>query len=257
MPAPLSDAARAATRGLSAADALGLAPGDHHYRAFVGPPDRFDFMSGTQFCLLFTLGLRDHHRVLDFGCGSLRLGRLLIPFLQPDRYFGIEPETWLIDDGLDHELGRDAVRLKRPRFSADPGFDCRVFGETFDHIVAQSILTHTGPDLARRFLAGAAQSVTADGLVAFSYYRGPEERPTLPGDGWYYPDCVAFSEEQMLALVSEAGLHGRAIPWYHPASRWIVASRNPARLPAPSHLEVLRGAVLNAPQFAGSLPPAG
>jgi SAM-dependent methyltransferase len=69
-------------RQLPADAAAVLPPGADHYRAYVGPPDRFDFMSATQFSLLFALGLRDHDCVLDFGCGSLRLGRLLIPYLR-------------------------------------------------------------------------------------------------------------------------------------------------------------------------------
>jgi hypothetical protein len=52
-----------------------------HHRAFVGQPQRYDVAAASQFALLFLLGLREHHRVLDFGCGSLRLGRLLIPYL--------------------------------------------------------------------------------------------------------------------------------------------------------------------------------
>jgi len=240
-------------RAFSTAEAAGLTPGDRHYRAFIGPPDRFDFMSATQFSLLFALGLRENHRVLDFGCGSLRLGRLLIPFLQEGRYFGIEPETWLIEDALDRELGRDVLRIKHPAFSPDNGFDCRVFRETFEFIVAQSILTHTGPDLVRRFLASAAESLAAEGLLVFSYSRSDDPRATLPGDGWHYPQCVGYTEIQMLSLLAEAGIHGRAIPWYHPGARWIAASRNSARLPKPSQLLLLRGAVLNQPQFEDSL----
>lgn len=73
-------------------DAHELEAGDRHYRAFVGPLDRYDLLGAGQMALLYLLGLREHHRVLDFGCGSLRLGRLLIPYLRPGRYFGIEPE---------------------------------------------------------------------------------------------------------------------------------------------------------------------
>lgn len=55
--------------------------------------------------------------MLDFGCGSLRLGRLLILFLNDGRYFGIDPNRWLIEEGLERELGRDAARIKKLHFS--------------------------------------------------------------------------------------------------------------------------------------------
>ncbi len=61
-----------ATRNLSEAEARRLEPGSEHYMAYVGPADQYDLMSATQFRLLTTLGLRSFHRLLDFGCGSLR-----------------------------------------------------------------------------------------------------------------------------------------------------------------------------------------
>ena len=70
-------------RALSREAAKALPPGARHYAAYVGPPEQYDFMGATQFRLLTTLGLREHHSVLDFGCGSLRAGRLLIPYLAP------------------------------------------------------------------------------------------------------------------------------------------------------------------------------
>lgn len=54
------------------------------YRGYVGPEAQYDLMGATQFRLLCTLGLREHHTLLDFGCGSLRAGRLFIPYLLPN-----------------------------------------------------------------------------------------------------------------------------------------------------------------------------
>lgn len=51
-------------------------PGDGHYRTFVGPTYRCDLIRARQFALLCLPGLRDAHRLLDFGSGSLRLGRM-------------------------------------------------------------------------------------------------------------------------------------------------------------------------------------
>src|SRR5277367_6499807 len=95
---------------------------DALHRAFVGPPDRYDLASAGQFSLLTALGLREEHTLLDIGCGSLRGGRLFIPYLNPEKYFGIEPEQWLIDQGIAAEIGRDLANIKKPAFSNDSNF---------------------------------------------------------------------------------------------------------------------------------------
>ena len=239
------------TRTLSVGDAKRLHAGSDHYRSFVGPPGRFDFMSGTQFALLFHLGLRDHHHVLDFGCGSLRLGRMLIPFLQPDCYFGIDPNQWLIEDGIARELGYSAVTLKRPRFATNGDFDCGVFERRFDFIVAQSIVTHAGPDLATKLLTSAAQALEQNGLLLFNYiqHSGGQEA----ADGWHYPRCIEYAPPAMAAMLKRARLAFTPLPWYHPRASWIAAALSPTALPDARYLEHLSGAVLRSEQFADSL----
>lgn len=96
---------------------LGLNAGDAHYRAYVGPPADYDLIAAMCFGLLTALGLRGRRRLLDVGCGSLRLGRLLIPYLDVGNYYGMEPNQWLVDEGLAQELGREIVALKKPHFS--------------------------------------------------------------------------------------------------------------------------------------------
>jgi len=95
---------------------LGLKPGDPQYRAYVGPPEDYDLVAAMAFNLLTTLGLRQHHSLLDIGCGSLRIGRLLIPYLNRGNYFGVEPNKWLVDEGISRELGETLVQIKRPTF---------------------------------------------------------------------------------------------------------------------------------------------
>ena len=113
-------------------------PSSRH-RAYVGPGERYDLMSATQFALLHALGLREHHKLLDFGCGSLRAGRLLIPYLGRGRYHGVEPNQWLVEAAIEHEIGRDLVALKSPHLHTRDDFRADRCGTDFDFILAQSI----------------------------------------------------------------------------------------------------------------------
>ena len=99
-----------------------------HYSAYVGPPAEYDFMGATQFRLLTTLGLRETHQLLDFGCGSLRAGRLFIPYLSAGKYFGVEPNSWLVKEAITHEIGQDQIRLKSPTFLHNDDFTVTEFG---------------------------------------------------------------------------------------------------------------------------------
>ncbi len=103
--------------------------GAHHYRAYVGPPEKYDLVGAMQFNLLTHLGLREFHYLLDIGCGSLRAGRLFIPYLLSGHYYGIEPQSWLVEEGLNKELGREILQLKRPVFSHDSDFNCLQFNQ--------------------------------------------------------------------------------------------------------------------------------
>src|SRR5206468_10042007 len=95
---------------------VGLKPGDAHYRAYVGPPEDYDLIAAMAFNLLTTLGLRQHHALLDVGGGSLRIGRLLIPYLNRGKNFGVEPNEGLVEQGIKRELGRALLEMKGRTF---------------------------------------------------------------------------------------------------------------------------------------------
>lgn len=230
------------SRQLSVSESATLTAGADHYRAYVGPPERFDIMSASQFALLFQLGLRDHHSVLDFGCGSLRLGRLLIPFLRDSRYFGIDPNGWLIDEAILRELGESAVRLKRPRFDLNDRFDCSVFGEKFDFVMAQSIVTHTGPELTQTLFASVSQVLNDNGLFFFSYIDA-DINPAVDSasPGWHYPHCVSYRRAQLDNILSENGLVGSSLAWFHPGATWYLAAKTRDALPSAEALQRLNG----------------
>ena len=197
--------------------------GSRDYRAFVGPSRGYDLVGAMQFNLLTFLGLREHHLLLDIGCGSLRAGKLFIPYLRPGRYYGIEPEQWLVEEGIRNELGGDIIRTKQPVFSDDSDFKLSVFGREFDFILAHSIFSHTSEQQIKRCLSEAAKVMMPACLFAATFMAGESN---YAGAEWVYPGCVTYSLEYLTGLVQECGLICRAIDWPHPnQQQWIVVVR--------------------------------
>jgi len=201
---------------------LDLQPGDEHYRAYVGPPKDYDLVSAMVFNLLTCIGLRQHHRLLDIGCGSLRSGRLLIPYLNPRNYFGVEPNKWLVDDGIANEVGMDLLRLKKPTFLFDVTMEAIKTPLKFDYAVAQSIFSHCGKDLIRQWLSQAAFHLKDDGVLLATFLIDTSD---YEGDGWVYPGCVYYKPETMAELAAESDLDFCIINWGHPRQTWALFSK--------------------------------
>ena len=210
----------------------GLATGARHYRAFVGPPEDYDLIGALQFSLLMTLGLREHHTLLDIGCGSLRAGRLFIPYLLPERYFAIEPERWLIDEGIRLEIGQDQIDLKKPTFSQESDFRLTCFGRSFDFLMAQSIFSHTSPAQIDRCLSEARKVMTETSVFVATFVEGAQN---YDGEKWAYQgDNVTYTEDverrgsvtYTLDFLQEAavraGLVCTRLEYPHPRQVWVA-----------------------------------
>jgi SAM-dependent methyltransferase len=226
-----------------------LAADQNHHRAYVGPPLEYDFMGATQFRLLCTLGLLANHSVLDVGCGSLRAGRLFIGYLDKERYFGIEPNKWLIEDAISREIGNDLVELKKPRFSHKSDFATDVFSQQFDFIIAQSIFSHAGTDLISTALRNFSGSLKPNGLVAVTFVEGISEPNS---SGWRYPGCFKYRHSTIQRFAKEAGFSIVRLPWYHPRQTWYLLAKDRNRLPNTAMLRHLDGAVLFDTRFVQS-----
>jgi SAM-dependent methyltransferase len=208
---------------------LDLEPGDPHYRAYVGPPEQYDLEAGIQVGLLLAAGLREHHLFADVGCGSLRAARMLIPYLRPGHYYGIEPNRWLVDEGIARELGTDLVQLKRPTFAFVDDFSLDRFGIDFEYVLAHSVFAHTYEDLARTGLAEIRNGLADDGVLLATWVDG-DAHPQ--GSGWVYPGVVPFPWQHVLEMLHATGLHGRRVDWMHPRQGWFAAGPDPGRVDA-------------------------
>ncbi|MBK7424460.1 MAG: class I SAM-dependent methyltransferase [Propionivibrio sp.] len=189
------------------------------YRAHVGPVEFYDLLSAIQFNLVTALGLREGHSLLDIGCGSLRAGRLFIPYLAAGNYFGLEPLPWLVEAGIGKEIGASMVSLKRPTFRYDEDFSLGAFGRQFDFILAQSIFSHTSQAQIQRCMLEAKRTLKPGGLLVATYF---EASMNYQGNHWVVK--ANYTRARMRELVEEQGLEFTPIEWRHPdPQQWFVA----------------------------------
>jgi len=187
--------------------------------------------------------------VLDFGCGSLRAGRLFIVYLDAGCYFGIEPNQWLIDEGIQQHIGQDLLAIKKPQFDNNSQCETQVFEQKFNFIVAQSIFSHAGRAQIHTALANFKQSLNDDGLIVVTFIEGNNE---YQGNDWIYPGCVMYRPETIKQFIQQAGLFMQRIPWYHPRQTWYLLAKQAERLPPDDKLHCLSGATLFNEKFADS-----
>jgi SAM-dependent methyltransferase len=211
-------------------------------------------MGASQFRLLCALGLRQSHVLLDFGCGSLRAGRLFIPYLNPGNYHGVEPNAWLVEDAIRREVGADQVALKAPHFSHDDSGTCEDFPDhRFDFILAQSIFSHTGKDLMARIWGAFKHKIKSTGIVAATFIHTRGGEGDFSGSGWIYPGCVRYAPSTLKGFLTDLGFHYQEIPWFHPRQTWYLAALSPERLIPPPLAANLRGTVFNDPELEASI----
>jgi SAM-dependent methyltransferase len=199
---------------------LGLKPGDPQYRAYVGPPEDYDLIAAMTFNLLTTLGLRQDHSLLDIGCGSLRIGRLLIPYLNRGKYFGVEPNEWLVDEGIRRELGETLVQIKRPTFffsdSPDTIEQAKI---AFNFALAQSIFSHCGLDLINGWLSAISRSLAENGALIATFLIGEEDAAQT---GWIYPHCINYRPATLERAAKDVNLRLEILDWKHPRQTWAL-----------------------------------
>ncbi len=110
------------------------------HQEFVG--GLWNEMGQLQFDFLVKRDLRPSHVFLDIACGSLRAGRLLIPYLAPGNYLGIDKHSEVIESGIANEIGADVLKAQRPEFVVSDCFSFEKFSKRPDFCIAQSLFSH-------------------------------------------------------------------------------------------------------------------
>jgi len=194
------------------------------HRQFVGgfSDENWYGIGKLQYHTLVAEGLRPDHVFFDIGCGPLRLGQYLIPYLEEGRYHGLDMVEDLIRLGAAREFFADIIAIKQPRFFINEAF-CFDPAPLFDYAFAQSLLTQEDAGRCLRALRGKAHDHSKL-YVTFFEATGDRpanpEGPSDPNRNWFY------SREEMMVLSAAEGWHFDYIgDWNHPANQMLVRLR--------------------------------
>ena len=117
----------------------------------------WDVLGRHQLDFLIAHGLAPGHRLLDVGCGALRLGVHAVRYLDPGHYFGLDISPGLLDAGYSLELDEaERSRVPRSNLAANADFDCGFLAGPVDMAIAQSLFTHLPLNHIRRCLTAVA-----------------------------------------------------------------------------------------------------
>jgi hypothetical protein len=147
-----------------------LAAGRH--RDIVG--GRWDETGRAQMQALLAAGMAPHHRLLDIGAGSLRLGCKAVPYLNPGHYWATDASRALMLRGHEVEL-EDKSRLPPDQLIEDADFAFPgLQGIPFDYAIAFGVFTHLPFEDFCRALGSIAQRLTGAPHILFTVFLAPD-----------------------------------------------------------------------------------
>lgn len=171
-------------------------------------------------------GLEPHSRLLDIGCGAMRLGLYAVQFLDDGRYYGVDAFAPYV--GLAQVLAARLGVAKQFHIAHDAGFAFGRFGVRFDYANAQSVFTHLSADDCDRCMAALRPVMAADGRFLFTYLVGaPPTRGFLYGGVQPMLRLAVTDEAFFAALGARHGARFEKLAMAHPTGQSVGLYRYP------------------------------
>jgi SAM-dependent methyltransferase len=154
-------------------------PADSSRGSGAGNLDAWQRGTGT-FRFLKAYGLTPLHKVVDYGCGSLRIGMHFIDHLAPRKYWGVDVTRRFFEDGL-RLLDPRMVAEKAPRLDAISEATLRdVQDWQPDWVFSISVLMHVPPAEVEDFLRKITDLLTPGARAVILFDRTEHNAQTAP-----------------------------------------------------------------------------
>lgn len=133
-------------------------------RQWVG--GNWDLVSDWQYDYITNLqSVSSDTRFLDLGCGSLRLGHKLIPYLNGGMYVGIDFAQDIVEAAISKELDYNIQRKKRPQFIYNDNFDLSAIDKPIDIAWSYAVWIHLNDSVVRNALNNVKEVLKPGGVL--------------------------------------------------------------------------------------------
>lgn len=133
------------------------------------------------------MGLKPNHRVVDYGCGSLRVGAHFIRYLDPGCYLGLDVIGDFFEIGK-RLAGSDLIDEKRPQFAViDENAIASAVEFGADFVFSSAVCIHVHPNELPAYFGNLAR-ITAKPGARLCFNVAVSPRPLrLRFDSWAWP----------------------------------------------------------------------
>lgn len=134
---------------------------------------------------LVAQGIRPSDMVVDYGCGTLRLGAHFIDYLDADRYIGLDIDDRIIAAGRD-QLPADLVEAKRPVLEViSPESLARAAAKRPQWIFSNGVLPHVPPEHLSAYFTNLGRFVLGGATGLFTG-KARAKREKLSAKSWMH-----------------------------------------------------------------------
>jgi len=141
----------------------------------VYPREDLDFeFAGLQLEFLKEHGMKEHHYLLDVGCGPLREGIVCIDYLDKGHYYGIDAHEPSLEFAW-KRLEKFKPKHKEPVLILMGNFDFKLLNQIFDYAYALSLFTHIDDDDIKLCLNNIGSVLKPEAKFYATFFLGDKE----------------------------------------------------------------------------------
>lgn len=138
----------------------------------------------SMFQRLVNLGLREDHVLVDYGCGTLRVGVHAIKYLGQGAYWGLDIAEFLLEEGR-ALIGKDLIGQKRPNLRViSPESVEEAAVARADFLLSSAVIIHVHPDELAEYVSNVMRIIGHNGQAILTAKCAREETLQYAGRSW-------------------------------------------------------------------------